>query len=141
MQDFRELRVWRKGHELALAVYQATDLFPREERYGLTSQMRRCAVSIPANVAEGCCRTGDAEFARFTQIAMGSASELRYYCILARELKLSGQGDYRRLEEMVNEVQRMLASLIKTLRSDAQTCPAGSQGLLANSQEPTAKSY
>jgi four helix bundle protein len=120
MQDFRELRVWGKGHELALAVYQTTAQFPREERYGLTSQMRRCAVSIPANVAEGCCRTGDPEFARFAQIAMGSASELRYYCILAHDLELFGQGDYKRLEEMVNEVQKMLASLIKTLRSNRQ---------------------
>ncbi|MFQ5961877.1 MAG: four helix bundle protein, partial [Candidatus Methylomirabilales bacterium] len=74
MRDFRELKVWEKAHHLTLAVYNATTTFPRDELYGLTSQIRRSCASIPANIAEGCGRGGDAEFARFLQIAMGSAS-------------------------------------------------------------------
>jgi len=75
VKDFRELKVWEKGHQLALAVYKATDKFPKDELYGLTGQIRRSCVSIPANIAEGCGRNGDAELARFLQISMGSASE------------------------------------------------------------------
>ncbi len=75
--------VWQKAHELTVEVYKATTSFPGNEVYGLTSQMRRAGVSIPANIAEGCGRDGDAEFGRFLQIAMGSASELEYHCLLA----------------------------------------------------------
>ena len=117
MQAFEDLKVWRKEHELVLAVYKATAGFPREELYGLTSQMRRAAVSIPANLAEGCCRSGDVEFARFSQIAMGSASELKYFFILARDLRFINTAGFEHLMDNVNEVQRMLASLIKTLRN------------------------
>ena len=78
MRDFRDLKVWQKGHNLALAVYKATTSFPREEIYGLTSQIRRSCVSICANIAEGCGRNGEAELARFFQIGMGSASELEW---------------------------------------------------------------
>jgi len=91
MKDFHELKVWRKAHELTLAVYQVTTGFPREERFGLTSQLRRCSASIPANLAEGCGRSGDAEFARFCSIAMGSASELEYHLLLAKDLNLLKQ--------------------------------------------------
>ncbi len=117
MQDFRDLKVWQKGHALTLAVYRATNQFPREELYGLTSQMRRSAVSIPANVAEGCCRGSDAEFARFAQIAMGSASELKYYFLLARDLELVSSEVVERLTVQVDEVERMLSSLLGTLRA------------------------
>src|ERR1700745_3906727 len=88
VKDFHELKVWQKGHPLTLAVYQITAAFPREELYGLPSQLRRCSASVPANLAEGCGRNGDAEFARFCSIAMGSASELEYHLLLARDLKL-----------------------------------------------------
>jgi len=88
VKDFRELQVWRKAHELTLAVYQITASFPREELYGLTAQLRRAGSSIAANLAEGCGRNGDAELARFCSIAMGSASELEYHLLLARDLKL-----------------------------------------------------
>lgn len=77
-----------KAHQLTLTVYQITATFPREELYGLTSQLRRCSASVPANLAEGCGWNGDAEFARFCSIAMGSASELEYHLLLAKELKL-----------------------------------------------------
>jgi four helix bundle protein len=84
MKDFQELNVWRKAHTLTLDVYRATRGFPKKELYGLTSQMRRCCASIPANIAEGCGRPGDAELARFCQIALGSASELQYLCCSRR---------------------------------------------------------
>ena len=84
VKDFRELKVWQKAHQLTLTVYQLTAAFPREELYGLTSQLRRSCSSIPANLAEGCGRNGDAEFARFCSIAMGSASEVEYHLLLAQ---------------------------------------------------------
>ncbi|MHB2017325.1 MAG: four helix bundle protein [Candidatus Xenobia bacterium] len=74
MRDFRSLKVWQKSHQLTLAVYSATKGFPKDELYGLTSQVRRAAASIAANIAEGCRRNGSAELARFCHIAMGSAS-------------------------------------------------------------------
>jgi four helix bundle protein len=79
MKDFRELKVWQKAHQLTLAIYQNTNAFPREELYGLTSQLRRSSSSVAANLAEGCGRSGDAELARFCSIAMGSATELEYH--------------------------------------------------------------
>ena len=82
VKDFHELKVWQKAHQLTLAVYQTTAGFPREELYGLTSQLRRASSSVGANLAEGCGRNGDAEFARFCSIAMGSASELEYHLLL-----------------------------------------------------------
>ncbi len=86
MRDFRSLKVWEKAHHLTLAVYKATGAFPKEEVYGLTSQMRRACASIPANIAEGCGRSGIAELTRFLHIALGSASELEYHVILAHDL-------------------------------------------------------
>ncbi len=118
MRDFREIKVWEKAHALTLAVYEATRAFPKEEMYGLTSQLRRASASIPANIAEGCCRSGDVEFARFLQIAMGSASEVEYHLLLAHDLKILGAGDYQRLGEQTAEVKRMLASFIQRLNAD-----------------------
>ena len=86
MQSFRNLQVWQKSHRLTLDVYAASKVFPRDEIFGLTSQMRRASASIGMNIAEGCCRKGDAEMARFLQIAMGSASELEYQFLLAHDL-------------------------------------------------------
>ena len=115
MRDFKELKVWEKSHQLALAVYKATATFPREELYGLTSQIRRAGASIPANIAEGCGRSGDAELARFLQIAMGSASELEYHLLLARVLNHLAGSQYEPLASQVIEVKRMLASFIVKL--------------------------
>ena len=117
MKDFRKLNVWEKSHHLTLAIYKATATFPKAELYGLTSQIRRACASIPANIAEGCGRSGDAELARFLQIAMGSASELEYHFLLTRDLDLLNNLDYEQLEKEVTEVKRMLASLIRKLRS------------------------
>ena len=93
MQNFKSLKVWEKSHELTLAVYKATTNFPKDELYGLTSQIRRASASIPANIAEGCGRTGKAELARFLQVAMGSASELEYHLLLAHDLGLLRDGE------------------------------------------------
>jgi four helix bundle protein len=87
MRDFHSLKVWQKAHQVTLRVYTATKRFPKDELYGLTSQVRHSATSIPTNVAEGCGRSGEAELARFLNIAMGSASELEYQLLLARDLK------------------------------------------------------
>ena len=117
MQNFRTLKVWEKGHQLTLAVYKATAAFPRSELYGLTSQIRRASASIPANIAEACGREGKAEFARFLQVAMGSASELEYHLLLARDLELVGKSDYELLEARAVELKRMLAAFIGKVRS------------------------
>ena len=113
MQDFRQLNVWQKSHALALGVYAASHGFPRDEAYGLTSQLRRAAVSIGANIAEGCGRNSRADFGRFLHIAMGSASELQYLLLVARDLKYLKGDQYEFLDVATSEVKRMLASLIK----------------------------
>ncbi len=118
MKAFRELKVWEKSHELTLAVYHATKTFPKQEMYALTSQIRRASASIPANIAEGCGRNGDAELARFCQIAMGSASELEYHLLLARDLRYLNSSDYERIMSEVSEVKRMLTSFIQKLNAD-----------------------
>jgi four helix bundle protein len=118
MKEFRTLSVWQKNHQLTLATYQATSTFPPAERYGLTSQVRRCSASIPANIAEGCGRQGDAELARFCQIAMGSACELEYHFLLARDLGFTNSECHERLTHDVTEVKKMLTSFIQKLKAD-----------------------
>lgn len=118
MKDFHELKVWQKAHQLTLAIYQITAVFPREELYGLTSQLRRCSSSISANLAEGCGRNGDAEFARFCSIAMGSASELEYHLLLAKDLKLIKPKDHTELSQRATELKRMLTALFQKLNAD-----------------------
>jgi len=119
VQDFRNLKVWEKAHALTLDIYRASKSFPRDEMYGLTSQMRGASVSIGANIAEGACRRGDVDFAGFLQIAVGSASEVEYQLLLARDLKLLAAPDYQRLSVEAVEVKRMLASLMQKLRADS----------------------
>ena len=119
MQGFRNLKVWEKAHLLTLDVYRSSRTFPRDELYGLTSQMRRSSASIGANIAEGSCRKGDCEFGRFLHIAMGSASELEYHLLLAHDLELLKPSDYKRLFEEAVEVKRMLASLLQKLRAES----------------------
>ena len=119
MQSFRDLKVWAKAHGVALAIYTVTGPFPDTERFGLTSQMRRAAVSVPANIAEGCVRSTDADFARFVHIAMGSASELEYLLLLARDLDYCPEAEYARLSARVEEVKRMLAALLARLKADS----------------------
>ena len=116
MQNFRDLNVWKKGHELALAVYRVSAAFPKGEQYGLTSQIRRACTSIPANIAEGCGRGSNTELARFLQIAMGSASELEYHLLLARDLGFLNEPGYEALAGQVTEIKRMLTSLIAKVK-------------------------
>jgi four helix bundle protein len=116
MQDFRSLKVWQKGHQLTLGIYSATTRFPKGELFGLTAQMRRAAASIPANIAEGCGRTGKAELSRFLQISMGSASEVEYNLLLAHDLGLISDADYKRLDSQAVELKRMISSFIVGIR-------------------------
>ncbi len=118
MKDFRTLKVWQKSHELTLHVYEQTRAFPKEELFGLTSQIRRACSSIPANTAEGCGRGSDGDFQRFLQIAFGSASEVDYHLILAHDLNLIDRTVYERLNDEVIEVKKMLASLIRKVHLD-----------------------
>jgi four helix bundle protein len=112
MQDFRNLKVWEKGHALTLAVYDRTTTFPKHEMFALTNQIRRAASSIPMNLAEGCGRGSDAEFGRFLQIAMGSACEVEYQLLLARDLAYLPAETYMALHGDVLEIKRMLSALI-----------------------------
>jgi four helix bundle protein len=118
MRDFREIKVWVKAHDLTLEIYRATNSFPKEERYSLISQMRRSSSSIPTNIAEGFGRMGDAELARFLQISLGSAAELEYQILLAKDLNLFTESKYHEVAEKVIEVKRMLGGLLKKVRSD-----------------------
>lgn len=111
MKDFRDLKVWERAHLLTLHVYRATSGFPREELYGLTSQIRRCSASIGANIAEGCGKRGNGEFQRYLQNASGSASELAYHILLSQHFL--GDLDYRQLSENLAELGRMLTALVK----------------------------
>jgi len=119
VQDFHGLKVWQKAHALTLAVYIATSDFPREEQYGLTSQIRRACSSVPANIAEGCGRDGDVEFSRFCRIAMGSACELDYHLLLAKDLKLLKEKEYAALWQSLNELKKMLSSLQRRLKAES----------------------
>jgi len=114
-----DLNVWGKAHALIKRIYQSTAAFPREELYGLTSQIRRACASVSTNIAEGCGRNSDAELARFLEIAMGSASEVEYLLLLTHDLNLINRSDYSELANEVVEVKRMLASLIKKLIADS----------------------
>lgn len=121
MRSFKTLTVWEKSHQLTLRVYKESKAFPSDEKFGLTSQLRRATASVPANIAEGCGRGTDAELRRFLEIAMGSASEVEYHLLLARDLGYMAQQQYAELEASTSEVKRMLAGFIKKLRSDQQS--------------------
>jgi four helix bundle protein len=118
MKNFRELKVWQKAHALTQKIYTATTRFPKEEQYALTSQMRRAAVSIPSNIAEGCGRGSDADFGRFLQIAMGSACELEYHLLLAADMKMLEKEKHVNLDVDVSEIKKMLSSLLRKLKAD-----------------------
>ena len=120
MRDFRNLKVWEKAHRWALAIYVATRDFPKEERYGLTSQIRRSGASIATNIAEGCGRHGEKEFARFLDISAGSASESEYHLLLAHDLRFLDEKTYDRLAADIREIKQMLTSLIRKVRSQPE---------------------
>lgn len=117
MKAIRELQVWEKSHHLTLAIYAATQNFPRDELFGLTSQIRRTCASIPANIAEGCGRSGDNELRRFFDMTMGSASELEYHLLLCKDLGIFADAKHTELNQQVCEIKRMLAVFIQKLRN------------------------
>jgi four helix bundle protein len=116
VQDFKKLKVWQKSRALSLEVYRLTAAFPKEEVYGLTGQMRRAALSIGANIAEGCGRFTDGDLVRFLDIAMGSTSELEHFELIARDLESLGAQACETLDRQVIEVRRMLRLLILKIR-------------------------
>ena len=121
MQDFKKLKVWEKSHRFVLRAYGVVSEFPKDELYGITSQLRRAASSIPTNIAEGCGRGSSAELGRFLQIAMGSASETEYHLILARDLKFLKEKDFEQLTVEVVQIKKMLFALIKKIRTQNNT--------------------
>ncbi len=117
MKDYRELTVWQRSHALTLELYRVTKSFPKEESFGLVSQIRRAASSIPANIAEGCGRDGDAELKRFINIALGSACEVDYFVLLATELGYLDTAEGTKLAGQILELRRMLGSFIQKLKA------------------------
>jgi four helix bundle protein len=120
MQDFRRLQVWRKSHALAVEVYAVAARLPRGAGWALQGQLTRAAVSVPANIAEGCGRAGDRDFRRFLRHSLGSACELEYHLLLARDLGFLPNCTYEGLAPQVIEIKRMLAGLIRRLNTDVQ---------------------
>jgi four helix bundle protein len=117
LRNYKDLRVWEEAHRLTLSVYKATQAFPKEERFGLTSQMRRSSASIAANLAEGCGRRSDGEMARFVQIAMGSGAELSYHLLLAQDLGFMKSEEYAELNASLERTMRMLSALSAKIRN------------------------
>ena len=120
MGDFRKLEVWQVAHKVACEVYRATATFPKTETYGLTAQLRRSAASIPANLAEGCGRRGDAEFSRFVRISLGSATELEYHLLLSHDVGFLPASPFESLSAQVLRIQGMLAGLNRVLKKARQ---------------------
>ncbi|MEP6621950.1 MAG: four helix bundle protein [bacterium] len=120
MQDFQKLKVWEKSHHLAIDIHRVAGTFSRSGT-ALTSQLRRAALSVPSNIAEGSGKLGQLEFRRYLQIAMGSAAEVKYHLLAARDLELIGPETYHDLSERTSEVRRMLTGLIKRLTPSDST--------------------
>jgi len=121
MGDFKKLKVWRAAHSLACDIYRDTRSFPKTEAYGLSSQLRRAAASIPANLAEGCGRNRDGELGRYIQISFGSATELEYHLLLSHDIGLLDEPTYTRLSSRAREIQSMLAGLRRVLKLSHRT--------------------
>lgn len=121
MKDFKELEIWKRSHKLTIEIYRATQKFPKEEIYGLTSQIRRAVSSIPTNIAEGCGRRTNAELANFLNIASGSASEVEYELLLARDIDYLAEEQYVQFAKEVREIRSMLAAYMRTLTSNQKS--------------------
>ena len=119
MHNFKELKVWQLSRRLVKEVYETTKSFPAEEKYGLTSQLRRCAVSIPTNISEGSGRKTDKDFAQFLSISLGSAYELETLLILSFDVNFISQVQLEELSIKISEIQKMIFGLIKTLRQES----------------------
>ena len=117
MRDFHKLIIWQRSHQLALNVYSISKLFPKDELFGLTSQIRRAVSSIPTNIAEGCGRASNKDFAHFLQIAIGSAAEVEYELLLAHDLDYINNSDYQFLTEETVAVRKMIIKYQSELKS------------------------
>ena len=115
MRNYKKYQVWELGHDVTLEVYKLTKDFPKSEIYGIVGQMRRASSSIPANIAEGCGRESDAEFKRFLTIARGSASELEYFTILAKDLGYIKENEFKEINNKVDKVRRSLNNLVNKI--------------------------
>jgi len=118
MRDHTKLRAFEPADEVALLIYQATRKFPKEEIYGLTSQMRKAAVSVPSNIVEGCTRESQAEYLRFLEIAFGSLREFYYQLGLLRRLEYSDEHDISECELKTVETEKVLGALLRSMRKD-----------------------
>jgi len=118
LRNYRDLKVWSKSYGLSLELYRLSRSFPKEELYGITSQLRRAAVSIGANLAEGCGRRTNAEMARFVRISMGSASELDHHLLLCKDLGFLQDEDYKRTSRGLVEIRKMLAALLDSIEAE-----------------------
>ena len=117
MQNYKDLKVWEKAHQFTLSVYRVSKSFPKEEIYGLTSQLRRAASSIAANIAQGCGKNTKNDFANFLNISLGSSNEAEYFVLLAKDLNYISLDEYDILIKMINEVKAMLIALIGKVRA------------------------
>jgi four helix bundle protein len=115
MVPYERFDAWRSAHELALAIYRATDAWPRSERYELTTQLRRAALSVPANIAEGSAKRGSREFRRYLDVALGSLSEISYYLLFARERGLIGTEGWEQLDGMRNHAGKLVWNLLRAV--------------------------
>ena len=118
MRDFKQLKVWEKAHRFTLAIYQMTSRFPKNELYGLTSQLRRAVVSVPTNIAEGYGRSGQVERSHFLNIALGSACEAEYLLILSKDLGYISEPEYGKSNDSLIEIRKMLISLYNKIKSE-----------------------
>lgn len=118
MTDYKKLLVWKKAHELVLMVYKETSHFPSEEKYGITSQIRRAAVSVPTNIAEGAGKFSQRDFAQFLQIAFGSIHEIEYLNLLSSDLNYLQKERSQQISNLINEIKAMLISLLKKVRAN-----------------------
>jgi four helix bundle protein len=116
MQNFKDLLIWQEAHQLTLKIYESSKTFPKEETFGITSLLRRAAVSIPGNIAEGCGRYTPKDFANFLQIALGSTNETDYLTLLAKDLKYLSEDEYLDVQERLNKVRAMNINLIDKVR-------------------------
>jgi len=112
MKTFRDLRVWQHAHDLVLQVYRLTQTFPNHELYGLSSQLRRAAVSVPANIVEGFTRKGNKDFSRFLNVAQGSLEETKYFLLLAKDLDYLPSASFDKLQAQADTVGKMLHGLM-----------------------------
>lgn len=124
IKSYRDLDVWRRAIELVAAIYRLTQDFPAEEKFGLVSQMRRAAVSIPSNIAEGYARRERREYARFVSIAFGSGAELETQVYIAKQLRFAPEVSFEMVDDLLRDVQKMLNSLVLALRQPKSLIPS-----------------